>query len=295
MFKTTNEQTEKNIRMESIEKNGKKYDWDILLKGDNIDIYIIDKEDNLTYQKIFSKRELDNMNKNYLLFKDKYSFALEIEKRLVNRDYDFTENVNNIIISFKTDNKKEVDLIIPLKDKKENFTLEELYNYIKEVDERVKKLEKENEEIKKENKMLKKENEEIKKKLNLEVKKEEKTDKKEEKEIKKEEKIYKKEEKIDKKEEKTNSVSIEKIASEEKRILKSLGKFNAKEFEKWENKIKESISRARLNAEVVDNLFGEINEEFNISSVVSVDEIVNQIIKLRCDRNSLNDWIFERL
>ena len=274
MFKTPNEQTEKNIKMESIEKNGKKYDWDILLKGDNIDIYIIDKEDNLTYQKIFSKRELDNMNKNYLLFKDKYSFASEIEKRLVNRDYDFTENVNNIIISFKTDNKKEVDLIIPLKDKKENFTLEELYNYIKEVDERVKKLEKENEEIKKENKILKKENEEIKKKLNLEVKKEEK-------EIKKEEK--------------TDSISIEKIASEEKRILKSLGKFNVKEFEKWENKIKESILRSGLNAEEVDNLFFEIDQEFNITSIMSVDEIANQIIKVRCDRDSLNDWIFEKL
>jgi hypothetical protein len=281
MFKTTNEQTEKNIKMESIEKNGKKYDWDILLKGDNIDIYIIDTKDNLTYQKIFSKRELDNMNKNYLLFKDKYSFASEIEKRLVNRDYDFTENVNNIIISFKTDNKKEVDLIIPLKDKKENFTLEELYNYIKEVDERVKKLEKENEEIKKENKILKKENEEIKKKLNLEVKTEEKA-------IKKEEKAIKKEEKKD-------SISIEKIASEEKRILKSLGKFNVKEFEKWENKIKESILRSGLNAEEVDNLFFEINEEFNITSIMSVDEIVNQIIKVRCDRDSLNDWIFEKL
>ena len=137
---------EKIIKLETNEKNGKKYVWEIIVKDDTIDINI--NLLNLTYQKKFSKKELDTSDKNFLLFKDMNSLVLEIEKGLINKTYDFHENINNITISFIMNNKNQIDLIIPLKEDRDNDFLLKLN----------KKLEKENEELKKENQILKKEN-----------------------------------------------------------------------------------------------------------------------------------------
>ena len=259
---------EKNITLESNEKNGKKYVWEIVVKNDTIDINIIDKyNQNLTYQKKFSKSELDTSNKNFLLFKDMNSLALEIEKGLINKTYDFHENTNNITISFIMDNKNQIDLIIPLKENGENDILLKL-----------KKLEKENEDLKKENQILKKENEELKKKLNIENAKEEKN-------IKEEKNV---------KEEKYNlSSPIENIASAQKQ---QLGKnFNQEKFERWVNEVYNKIVCNGLNPKDVDYLFNELDKEFNLTSIIDVNEIVDNLIEKRCDREKMNEWIFEKL
>ena len=149
----------------SNEKNGKKYNWEIKLTNDSndyfLDINITDTTNiiNSEYQKKYSKKELDDINRFFKFFDDMDSIFSQIETILKNGKYEFYENDKSIKISLKTDiiTIREIELDIPIKEKKvKNITNEQLYNYIKETEERVKIHEKENKEIKKENQEIKK-------------------------------------------------------------------------------------------------------------------------------------------
>ena len=50
-----------------------------------------------------------------------------------------------------------------------------------------------------------------------------------------------------------------------------------------------------LNKEEVHALYAELDNEFNLSSIMSRDEVIKKIIEFKCDRDSLNDWIFGML
>ena len=75
-----------------------------------------------------------------------------------------------------------------------------------------------------------------------------------------------------------------------------------KEFNFNEDKIKEYIKKNNnnidyqgLNKEEVENLYNELDQEFNLSSIMDKEEVILKIIELRYDRDALNDWIFEKL
>ena len=154
-----------------IEKNEKKYNWEIKLINDSLDINITGTTNlvNSQYQKTYSKNELENISKFFKFFDDMDSIFSQIEIILKNGKYEFYENDKGIKISLKTEiyNMDKIELDIPIKEKKgENIPIKVLYKYIKEIKERVEILEKENQEIKKEN-------EEIKKIINIQFNKEE--------------------------------------------------------------------------------------------------------------------------
>ncbi len=144
----------------SNEKNGKKFIWNIKSVNDNLEIIIKDETSflNSLYQRVFSKKELEKMNKFFILFDNMNSISLEIERRLKKNLYEFYEDIKNVSISFKIDiiDIKPIDLIIQVnKNKDTNELIQQLFNYIKTVDEKVQLLEKENKEIKKELNLLK--------------------------------------------------------------------------------------------------------------------------------------------
>lgn len=153
------------------EKNGKKFIWKIKVFKENIEFSIKDSTNflNSQYQRIFSKKELEKMNKFFLIFEDMNSISLEIERRLKNNLYEFYEDSKNISITFKIEitEIKPIDFIIPLKETKDtNSLIQQLFDYIKKVDEKVQLLENENKEIKKELNLLKEKEKEKITKLN---------------------------------------------------------------------------------------------------------------------------------
>ena len=143
----------------SNEKNGRKYDWKIVVIEDMINITIIDKtnsviddKNNLTYTKKYYKKDLHEKNESFLLFNEMTSLALELEERLKNNTYDLYDNINDLTISFKKDDDKkqikQFDIRVPIRENKDNNILFfKLFSYIKALDEKVKLLEKENQEI----------------------------------------------------------------------------------------------------------------------------------------------------
>ena len=152
----------------SNEKNEKKYNWEIKLINDSLDINITGTTNlvNSQYQKTYSKNELENISRFFKFFDDMDSIFSQIEIILKNGKYEFYENDKSIKISLKTEiyNMDKIELDIPIKEKKgENIQIKVLYKIIKEIKEKVNILENENQEIKKENEEIKKENEEIKK------------------------------------------------------------------------------------------------------------------------------------
>ena len=78
-----------------------------------------------------------------------------------------------------------------------------------------------------------------------------------------------------------------------------------KEFNFDEDKIKEYIKKKNegnnnidyqgLKKEDVENLYNELDQEFNLSSIMDKEEVIKKIIELKCDRDALNDYIFEKL
>ena len=75
-----------------------------------------------------------------------------------------------------------------------------------------------------------------------------------------------------------------------------------KEFNFDEDKIKEYIKKNNnniyyqgLNKEEVENLYNELDQEFNLSAIMDKDIVIKKIIEMRCDKDSLIDWIFEKL
>ena len=56
-----------------------------------------------------------------------------------------------------------------------------------------------------------------------------------------------------------------------------------------------NIDYKGLNKDDVENLYNEIESEFNISLIIDKKEVINKIIELKLDRDALSNWIFEKL
>ena len=69
---------------------------------------------------------------------------------------------------------------------------------------------------------------------------------------------------------------------------------NKEEMTKWieEKKEKKPIPQ---EDEKVMKLYEELDQEFNLSSIVDKEEVIAKIKECNCDREKMNDWIFEEL
>jgi len=217
----------------------------------------------------------------------KHSFFFKIEYPKVNRTY-------NLII-YARENENGPNLSNPLK----------IVINVKESDEeRIRREQEEEDNKKKEEEERKKREEERKKQEELKKKQEEEKRKQEEElKRKKEEEERKQKElleqkKIDELFNKLNEEFDSKLQKEE--IVQKI-----KEYDFDEEKIKEYIKKKigdnnnidyqGLNKDEVENLYNELDQEFNLSSIMDKGEVIAKIIELKCDRDSLNDWIFEKL
>ncbi len=59
------------------------------------------------------------------------------------------------------------------------------------------------------------------------------------------------------------------------------------------NKNNENIFYKGLNKEVIDNIYNELDEEYNISAFLEVEEVINKIIEFKGNIDALNNWILE--
>ena len=46
---------------------------------------------------------------------------------------------------------------------------------------------------------------------------------------------------------------------------------------------------------VVEDLYQLYDEEYNLTSIMDMEEIIKKIIELKCDINDLDNWIYETL
>ena len=53
------------------------------------------------------------------------------------------------------------------------------------------------------------------------------------------------------------------------------------------------INYGGLNPEEVNTIFEELENEYNLSSILDKEKIIGKIIELKCDRGKINDWIDE--
>ena len=197
-----------------------------------------------------------------------HSFNLKINYPKVNRTY-------NLII-YAREKENGPNLSDPLK----------IVINVKESDEDIIRRVQEEEEKKKQEE-LKKQEEERKKQEELKKKQEEEKRKQEEEQIK-----------INSLFDKLNEEFNSKLIKEE--IVQKI-----KEYDFDEEKIKEYIKKKiddnnnidyqGLNKDEVENLYNELEQEYNISSIMDKEEVIKKIIELKCDRDVINDWIFEKL
>ena len=50
-----------------------------------------------------------------------------------------------------------------------------------------------------------------------------------------------------------------------------------------------------LNIDAVNKLAEDLDDEFNIFSMINREEVINKIIELKCDRDKILDWIEENI
>ena len=48
-------------------------------------------------------------------------------------------------------------------------------------------------------------------------------------------------------------------------------------------------------SEEVMQLYNELDNEYNLSSIVDKEEVIKKIIEVKCDREEMNNWIFDKL
>ena len=57
----------------------------------------------------------------------------------------------------------------------------------------------------------------------------------------------------------------------------------------------EEIDYKGLNPNEVNALYEEFDREFNLESIMDKKEVLEKIIDVQCDREMMNDWIFDQL
>ena len=125
-------------------------------------------------------------------------------------------------------------------------------------------------------------------------KEEEDRKKKEEEERKKqeEEERKKKEEEDRKKQEEEERKKKE----EEERKKKEEEEMKKKEEEENGKKAEDDvIDYQGLDPKEVNDLYDGLDKEFNLSSIMEKNEVIQKIIEEKCDREAMNNWIFDKL
>ena len=87
---------------------------------------------------------------------------------------------------------------------------------------------------------------------------------------------------------------------EKEEIVGKIKEFNfdedkIKEYIKKKNEGNNNIDYQGLKKEDVESLYNELDQEFNLSSIMEKEEVIRKIIELKCDRDALNNWIFEKI
>ena len=116
----------------------------------------------------------------------------------------------------------------------------------------------------------------------------------EEKEMKKKEEEKKK---INDLFEKLNKEFNSKLIKEDVEKIIKIFNFDAIKIKDWIfNKEKlTNFDYKGINKYDVEILYDELETEYNLSTFIDEEEIRNKIIELKCERDALNTWIFERL
>jgi hypothetical protein len=163
---------------------------------------------------------------------------------------------------------------------------------VKENEEDRKKKE---DEKRKEEENRRKEEEENRRKEEEEKKRQEEEDKKR----KEEEENRRKEEEKRKKEEEEKKIKEQeekKRQEEEKKRKEEEDKEEEKKKKEEEEKNNEiEIDYKGLDKDEVNALYKELDDEFNLTSILDKKAVLEKIIDVQCNREVMNDWIFEKL
>ena len=176
---------------------------------------------------------------------------------------------------------------------------------VKESEEERIRREQEEEEKKKQQELKRQQEEEERKKQEELKKKQEEEKRKQEEELKRKKEEEERRQKEEAEQKKINSL-FDKLNEEfDSKLQKEEIVQKIKEYDFDEEKIKEYIKKKigdnnnidyqGLNKDEVEKLYDELDQEFNLSSIMNKEEVIAKIIELKCDRDSLNDWIFEKL
>ena len=157
---------------------------------------------------------------------------------------------------------------------------------ITENPEDIKKREEEEKRIKEEKEKKEKEEKEKKEKEEKEKKEKEEKEKKEKEEKEKKEKEEKEKKKKEEKEKKEKEEK-EKKEKEENEKKEKEGEGNGNE--------KKNIDYKDVNQNDADNIFNDLENEYNISSIFDKEEVYKIIIEYKCDREKVNKWIEDKL
>ena len=190
--------------------------------------------------------------------------------------------VNNNLNITKCNDIISLILNIEIKSKKQEIkinlfpTKEDIEFHIKEIFQELLNIRNELKELKNENIILKKDNEELKNKINL---------------------LEKDNEKLNLE---INNIKKEKDEKKEKKEINLLDKDKQKlnienNIIKNENKKNENIKNLnnenKINNGLVNQIYNEINDEYEISDLLEEDIVKNKIIELKYDREKITEWI----
>ena len=164
---------------------------------------------------------------------------------------------------------------------------------VKENEEDIKR--KKEEEMRREEKRRRENEEKIKEE---ERKREEEKKRQEEKKRRQEEEEKKKQEEEKRKqeeEEKKRQEEEEKTRQEEEKRKQEEEEKKRIEEEKKKQEANKDIDYKGLDPAKVNDLYEELEQEFNLSSIMDKNVVIEKIIEGQCEREAMNDWIFEKL
>ena len=131
----------------NIEKEGKNYE--IILSQKSNNLLIISKDLNSfpskRYEQEFTKDNLNQISKFFMLFNDISEICTELKKRIEENKFTINVNENNFDILFKLDisNINEFSLVLKRKEEDLKSIVESLCSIIKKQEEKINKLEEE--------------------------------------------------------------------------------------------------------------------------------------------------------
>ena len=136
----------------NIENEGKKYEIILSQKSNNLLIISQDLNSSKRYEQEFTKNNLYQISKYFMLFNDISEIIPELKKRIEENKFKINVNENTFDLLFNVDISNINEFILELKRKEEDVKtiVESLYSIIKKQEEKINKLEEEsNNKIKK--------------------------------------------------------------------------------------------------------------------------------------------------